>query len=219
MTSGQLLPALGVTHKYGMDKALSTVESQLVAKVSHAAHSNFMDDDTVEFIVSYAAAGEKIGLRQLRAYSEAYIAMNLDNLSGRDLPLSRSSLSRVATAIAKRFTSARADIAKLVPALEASEQRHEEYEAVITDALQDNTPDCPVCSGHIFYQKFGKRRQGIRCSEKYCRWMPLQTEVQHLARMKSNSQNSEPHIIDSKECFENLLNLLLSECAVCGVSS
>lgn len=208
MTSGQLLPALLATHKYGMEKATSAVVSQLVAKVKHAANSNFMDHDTVEFIISYAVAGEKFGLPQLRAYSEAYIAVNLANLGGRDLPLSSRSLSRIATAIAKRLKSATADIATLVPALEKSEDRHAEYEAVITDALHDRTPDCPACSGHIFFQKFGKRRQGIRCSEKWCRWMPLQTEVQHLKRMSSSSK---PHIIDSKECFESLLELLLSE--------
>lgn len=88
MTSGQLLPALFATHKYGMEKAMSAVVSQLVAEVKHAANSNFMDDDTVEFIISCAAAGpgEKFGLRQLRAYSEAYIAVNLDKLGRRDLP-------------------------------------------------------------------------------------------------------------------------------------
>ena len=209
MTSGQLLPALLMAHKYGMETATSAVESQLVAKVKHAANSNFMDDDTVEVIFKYAAAGEKFGLRQLRAYSEAYIAVNLENLGDRDLPLSSHSLSRIAKAVAKRLKSAIADIATLVPALEHSKERHAEYEAVITDALQDRTPDCPACSGHIFFQKFGRRRQGIRCSEKWCRWMPLQTEVQHLARM--NSTTNKPHIIDCKECFGMLLDVLLSE--------
>ena len=209
MTSDQLLPALALTHKYGMEKANSDVESQLVAKVKHAAESNFIDDDTMAFILSYAAAGEQYGLRQLRAYSEAYIAVNLDKLSGRELPLSRQSLSRIATAVANRFNSARADIAELVPALEASEQRHDEYEAVITDALLNKTPSCPACSSRIYYQKFGKRRQGIRCSQKHCRWMPLQTEARHLARMKSRSRS--PHVIESRECFETLLDLLQSE--------
>ena len=94
-----------------------------------------------------------------------------------------------------RLKSAIADIAVLVPALEDSEvlERHAEYEAVITDTLQDRTPHCPACSGHILFQKFGKRRQGIRCSQKRSRWMPLQTEVQHLARCSSSKK---PHIID-----------------------
>lgn len=208
MTSCQLLSALVVTHKYGIKQAMSEVESRLVANVKHAAHSSYTDHDTVDNIISYAAAGEKFELRELRAYSEAYIAVNLDQLGGRDLPLSRHSLCRIATALAKRFKAARADIDSLVPALESSIDRHAEYEAVIADALQDNTPDCPACSGHIYFQKFGKRRQGIRCSEKWCRWMPLQTEVQHHARMTSCS--NKPHIIDSKECFGDLL-LLLSE--------
>lgn len=208
MTSGQLLPALVLTHKYGMENAMSTVESLLIAKVKHVAHSNFIDDDTVAFIVSYAAAGDKFELRQLRACSEAYIAVNLDNLRGRDLPLSQQSWSRIATAVASRFTSARSDIAELVSALEASKQRHLEYEAVITDALLNRIPDCPACSGRILYQNFGKRRQGIRCSNKPCRWMPLKTELQH-ERLKAPLH--KPHIIDSRECFETLLDRLLSE--------
>lgn len=99
MTSGQLLAALAVTYKYGMKQEVSEAESRLVANVKHAAHSSFTDHDTADNIITYAVAGEKFKLQQLGAYSEAYIAVNLENLGGRDLPLSGHSLARMAVVI------------------------------------------------------------------------------------------------------------------------
>ncbi|KAL3132443.1 hypothetical protein ABBQ32_008999 [Trebouxia sp. C0010 RCD-2024] len=90
-TSGQLLAALGVMHKYDMQQAKSDVESQLVARVERAVRrgNHARRDHTDQDIIRCVAASEKFELRQLRAYSEAYIAMNFEKIGNSQLLLSR----------------------------------------------------------------------------------------------------------------------------------
>ena len=203
MNSHELLAALAVLHKYAMEKAMSAVELQLIASVKHAVQKRLVNQETADSIINFAAAGEKFELRQLRAYSEAYIALSLDSLGSRRLPLSTDSLRRIATALAKRFKSARDDIDNLVPAWEESVERHAQYEGIITRALRDNDdpPDCPSnnCKGHIAVVKVSKRRREIRCSKKRCRW---------ASGRRSRLSHFKPQVIGSQDCFYDLLKLL-----------
>ena len=205
MTSSQLLAALVVTHKYDMKQAMSDVESRLVANVKHVAHSDFTDHDTADNIISYAAAGEKFELRQLQAHTEAYIAVNLEYLGKRDLPLSGHSLVRIGIALAQVFKSARASIHELVTALESSTERLAEYETVINDAVssQDELPDCPAtrCKGHLYLCKVSKRRKEVRCSGKKCSWA---VGYEPLIRRPRD------FIIEPQAFFDDLLKILLS---------
>ena len=206
LTSQQLLAALIVSHKYAMAKATSAVELQLIVKVKHAAQRPLVNHETLDSIISYAAAGEKFELRQLRAYSEAYLALSLNSLpaGGRSLlELSKDSLCRIATALAKRFKSARDDIEGLVPAFKDCKERHAQYEAIITQALRHNVnaPDCPCkdCNGSIAVVKVSKRRKKIRCSNKRCR---------RASERRSILPHFEPRVIDSMDCFFELFKLL-----------
>lgn len=204
MTSHQLLSALMMLHKYAVEKTMAAVELQMVSKIEHAVEKNLVDHDTTDTIINYAAAGEQFELPRLRAYSEAYIALNLDSMDGGDLPLSQASMGRIATALAKRFKSARSDIGNLVPALKKSTARHAQYEAVLTQALrvdEEDAPDCPSenCKGYIAFVKVSKRRREIRCSQGRCTW---------ASEHKSLLSHFQPHVIDSAECLHDLLRLL-----------
>lgn len=205
MTSQHLLAALIVSHKYAMARATSAVELQLIAKVKHAARRRLVNHETVDSIISYAAAAEQFELRQLRAYSEAYLALSLDSLpvGGRSLlELSKDSLCRIATALAKRFKSARDDIEDLVPAFKECKERHAQYEAIIIQALwDDDAPDCPRkdCNGSIEVFRVNKGRKQLRCSNKRCRRAP---------EYRSILSHFEPRVVDSMKCFFELFNLL-----------
>ncbi|KAL3156682.1 hypothetical protein ABBQ38_000959 [Trebouxia sp. C0009 RCD-2024] len=203
MTSRQLLDALVMTHKYDMKQAMSDVEARLIANVRHVANSNFTDHDTADNIISYAAAGDKFKLRQLRAHSEAYIAVNLEYLGERDLPLTRCSLIRIGIALAQLFKSARTSINDLVTAAESSTERLCEYEAVIKQALSAQTepPNCPSmrCNGALYLCKVSKRRKEVRCTGNSCSWA---VDYQPIIRRPRYC------IIEPKAFFDDLLKIL-----------
>lgn len=118
--------------------------------------------------------------------------------------MSKASLCRIATALAKRFKSARDEIDNLVPALEKSMERHAQYEAVITHTLRVNDGDLPACpsdncKGCIDLVKVSKRRREIRCSEGRCSWAR-----EHLSLLS----DFDPQVIEPQECFDDLLKLL-----------